>query len=440
MQTNKRSRNLLRTHEGAMAHPANASQQLRRSVMSCLLWEKEFYEDGASIADRIDARARDVSMQELANLAVEARTQGNLRHVPLLLLLVLIERGRGHKLVSDTIYKTIQRADELTELLALYFKDGKRPLAKQLKLGLARAFTKFNEYQLAKYNRKKAVKLVDVLRLVRPKPQDEEQAKLWGRLRQDTLAIPETWETQLSSGRDPKETWEQLLSEGKLGYLALLRNLRNMVKAGVDSGLVNQAILDRKGAHRILPFRFVAAARAAPQFEPSLDKALVSHIEAMPLLKGDTFVLVDVSGSMDDPLSEKSDLKRIDAAAALGAVVNAGYLRVFTFSNNIVEVPARRGMAGVDAIIQSQPHRGTNLADAVARVNHLRHARLIVITDEQAGSDYYGRSVPDPVCKHAYMINVASCENGVGYGKWTHIDGFSESVLTWIHEFEQNED
>jgi 60 kDa SS-A/Ro ribonucleoprotein len=216
--------------------------------------------------------------------------------------------------------------------------------------------------------------------------------------------------------------------------LALLRNLRNMTDAGVDAGLIRAAILARKGAQRVLPFRYVAAARACPQMEPAIDQALSEAVSDMPVLPGKTVVLVDVSGSMDTQLSAKSDLTRMDAAATLASVIH-GDLRVFSFSQSLIEVPPRRGMAGVDALIRSQPHSSTALAGAVAAVNaNIPHDRLIVITDEQATDG----AVPAPVARHAYMINVASSKNGVGYGKWTHIDGFSEGVLRWIPEVERD--
>ena len=86
----------------------------------------------------------------------------------------------------------------------------------------------------------------------------------------------------------------------------------------------------------------------------------------------------------------------------------------------------------ISAIKNSQAHWGTNLGQAVAWINEkVPHDRLIVITDEQSNS-----RVPDPICDKAYMINVASYQNGVGYGKWTHIDGFSESVIKFISEIE----
>jgi hypothetical protein len=92
-------------------------------------------------------------------------------------------------------------------------------------------------------------------------------------------------------------------------------------------------------------------------------------------------------------------------------------------------------MAGVDAIVKSQQHGGTRLGMAVAEINaRVKADRLIVITDEQSHD-----AVPNAFAK-GYMINVASNKNGVGYGAWTHIDGFSEGVLRYIYEAERERD
>lgn len=417
------------TAEGAPARHINAEQALRRSVLSCLLWEDEFYEDGKTIADRIIENAALCKPEVVAALATEARRVHGLRHAPLLLLLDLIRRGGSG--VADAIVGTIKRADEMAELVAIYWaRNPGKDLSKQMKTGLARAFGRFNEYALAKYDRDGAVRLRDVLFLTHPKPKDEEQAALFKRVADRTLVTPDTWEVEMSAGKDKKETFERLIREGKLGYLALLRNLRNMAAANCDMDLVRDAIIARKGAELVFPFRYTAAARACPQMEPALDQALCESVASGPRLDGKTFVLVDVSGSMDAAMSSKSDLKRIDAAATLASVLN-GDLRVFSFSDRLVEVPPRSGMAGVDTIIRSQHHGGTRLGEAVQAVNTMPHDRLIVITDEQSHSP-----VPDPVAKRAYMINVASNRNGVGYGKWTHIDGFSEAVIRFIMETE----
>lgn len=436
---NVKTSNPEKTREGAQAARITNLQALRRSVLSCMLWEREFYEDGEEIAGRIATLADAVSAEELAAVAIEAREQSKLRHVPLLLVSALAKRGGA--IVGDTIERVIQRADELSEFLTIYAKangvtpDKLKPkLSNQVRKGLARAFGKFDEYALAKYDRAGSVRLRDALFLCHAKPKDEAQADLWTRLVKNELATPDTWEVALSGGADKKETFERLIREGQLGYLALLRNLRNMVEAGCDSALVRDAIIARRGAQRVLPFRYVAAARAAPQFEPAIDQALGEAIAHLPVLPGKTVVLVDVSRSMDSKLSAKSDMTRMDAACALASLIN-GEVRMFSFSTALVEVPPRRGMAGVDALRNSQAHGGTELLGAVAAINqNVEYDRLIVITDEQAAFSRGGLQSPKGL---GYMINVASAQNGVGYGAWVHIDGFSESVISFIAEHER---
>ncbi len=420
------------THEGAPAYPQlNPEQKLRRSLMSCLLWEGEFYEDGRSIAERIAEDAAVIEPTRLAEIAIAAREEAHLRHAPLLLLAVLTRTGAGKAgLVSGTIERVVQRADELAEFLAIYWAGGKRPLSAQTKKGLAKAFGKFDAYELAKYARKAPVQLRDVMFLVHPKPV-EAQAEVWKKLANRQLDAADTWEVALSAGVDKKATFERLIREERLGYLALLRNLRNMVEADVEEGLIRTALAARRGAARVLPFRYVAAARACPALEPEIDQALLASIGEQAKLDGRTIVLVDVSGSMEAPLSRRSDLTRMDAGAALAALVNAESLRVFTFSNEVKEVPARRGMAGVDAIVHSQAHGGTHLGAAVEEMNKLAHDRLIVITDEQSHD-----RVPDPAARFAYVVNVASAKHGIGYGRWVHVDGFSEQVIRFIHACE----
>lgn len=433
----------IHTHEGGPAAlHIGAVAQLRRLVMSCMLWEGEFYVDGQTIAGQIEAAAAKVTNEQLAQIAVEARTVAHLRHVPLLLLDLLTQRAKD---VAGVVATVLERADEPGELIALNFarrgllnvnkaKTLPHSISKGIELALQ---TKFNEYHLAKYDRDSKVKLKDVIRLVRPKPLNAEQAALWKRALKGELLIPDTWETALSAGSDKKETFERMLREKTIGYLALLRNLRGMLAAGVDDTLIKEAILLRKGSARVLPFRYVAAARVAPQLEREIDQALVACVGESASLEGRTLVLVDVSGSMDYSLSAKSDLTRLDAAAALACVINGG-VQMFTFSNRIVSVPPRRGMAGADAIRSSQPHGGTDLGGAIAALNqHLKaEDRLIVITDEQTST-----RVPTPLAGKNYLINVASARNGVGYGpSWTHIDGFSENVIRFIKEHEAHAD
>jgi len=313
-----------------------------------------------------------------------------------------------------------------------------------VKKGLAAAFPKFDEYALAKYDRSGPVKLRDVLFLSHAKPRDEAQAAVWRKLIWGRLTTPDTWEVALSSageragegGADKREAWQRLLAENRLGALALLRNLRNMREAGVGEDLVLHA-LRTMNAGRVLPFRFLAAARYAPQWEEALEFAMLKCVAEQEKLPGRTIVLVDISGSMTAPLSRRSEMLRTDAAYGLVVLLReiAEKVGVYSFSDELVEVPARRGFALRDAIDASQRHNGTFLGKAVESLNRKeKYDRLIVITDEQTHD-----SVPGPKGK-GYVINVASYKNGVGYGRWTHIDGWSESVVEYIRTLELAQD
>jgi hypothetical protein len=342
--------------------------------------------------------------------------------------------------VADTLASVIQRADELTEFVAIYWMDGRVPLSGQVKKGLAAAFPKFDEYALAKYDRGGPVKLRDVLFLSHAKPRDAAQAGVWKKLIWGRLNAPDTWEVALSSGVDKREAWQRLLAENKLGELALLRNLRNMREVGVEEELVLSALRSMNAA-RVLPFRFLAAARYAPQWEQTLEQAMLKCFAGQEklggnVLPGKTIVLVDVSGSMTAPLSRRSEMHRTDAACGLAVLLCeiSEKVSVFSFSDDLVEVPARRGFALRDAIDASQRHNSTQLGKAVESLNQKEnYDRLIVISDEQAHD-----AVPGPKGK-GYVINVASYRNGVGYGKWIHIDGWSESVVDYIRRLEQTE-
>src|SRR5580704_12088877 len=440
-----------RTHEGTPTRHVSPEMQLRRSVLACLLWESQFYEDGIEIAGRIAELVPKVAAEKVAALAIESREQMKLRHAPLLIVREMARHKTHRAPVSETLASILQRADELAEFVAIYWKDGRVPLSGQVKKGLAAAFPKFDEYQLAKYDRGGPVKLRDVLFLCHAKPRDDKQGGVWKELVWGRLATPDTWEVALSAvgagegtdkAQDKRTAWERLLSENKLGALALLRNLRNFREVGVDEALV-LAALRAMNTQRVLPFRFLAAARYAPQWEEALEQAMLASVATPAKLPGKTALLVDISGSMTAPLSRRSEMQRTDAAYGLAVLLReiAEKSAVYSFSDELVEVPARRGFALRDAIDKSQRHNGTYLGKAVEELhrraelnNSERYDRLVVITDEQAHD-----TVPNPKGK-GYVINVASYKNGVGYGKWTHIDGWSESVVEYIRELETTPD
>ncbi len=444
-----------RTHEGAPAARSSALKQLRRTLMANMLWEDSFYEDGQSSADRIKALIKQVSFEDAAQAAIDAREKFKLRHVPLLVVRELLRNHSGRK-VGDLIERVIQRPDEAPELLALYWAEkADAPLTAQLKIGLARALKKFNAYELAKWDKPGAIRLRDVMFLshVRPRGAEDrytrkerkgkteyvlnEHELLFKQLAEDKLEIPDTWETKLSGGADKKDTFTRLLSENKLGALALLRNLRGMTEAGVSDDLIRAGI-NRMKTERVLPFRFISAAKYGQRFEPELEQAMFRALAEQPKLAGKTALLVDVSGSMvGTNVSQRSDIDRRDAACGLAMLIRevCEVARVFAFQTSTVEVAPRRGFALAEAI-KKVPNGGTDIAQAVRAAYKAMPdcERMIIITDEQSST-----ALPNPKGR-GYVINVGTYENGIVRGAWHGINGWSEAAIDYLREFEADEE
>lgn len=255
--------------------------ELYTTVVTTMGTEDKFYEKGEDRVRRIAELVRKVDAEFVAQLAVYAREEIHLRSVPMLLLVELANCHRGDSLVSRAVSRTVQRADEITELLMCYQwrmgRKGLRRLSSQLRKGLAEAFNRFDEYQFAKYNRTdRKVTLRDALLLVHPKPKDEAQGELFRKILNGSLETPYTWETELSaagqrcsvSGKDKaeakREAWQQLVESLRMGYMATLRNLRNMLKLRLDDESMQQvcdylADPDAVRKSKQLPFRFLSA-------------------------------------------------------------------------------------------------------------------------------------------------------------------------------------
>jgi hypothetical protein len=460
------------TAPGAQAARVNKTLQLQRLLNACMLWEDNFYSSGKSAADQMAKLVHEVPAEKCAEMAVKAREESKLRHAPLLVVREMARASKAHRaLVADTLERVIQRPDEITEFVAIYWKDKVQPLSAQVKKGLARAYNKFTEYQLAKYNGgDKAVTLADVLALVHGKPKDKAQGYLFAKLANKTffpkktkagfpvaktyktfakLETPDTWETNLSAGKDKAETFVRLIEAGELGAIATLKNLRLMSQSGVPEKVIKAAITNMD-TERVLPFRFVTAAKHTPKFEPELEQVMFRCLAGLPKLRGRTNLIIDVSGSMGAALSKKTEVDRVDAAASLAMLLRevCEDISIYCTADNdgtrvhkTAMVPARHGFALRDLIRKSKNELGgggiflKQVMDWVyEREKDGEVARTIVITDEQdCDTDANKSPLKARTFGRAnYLINIASERNGIGYGKWTHIDGWSESVIAYI--------
>lgn len=296
---------------------------------------------------------------------------------------------------------------------------------------------------------RRLVTMKDVISLCHPKPREDWQATAFKKILDGTLEAPDTWEVNLSAGKDKRETFERLIAEQKLGALALLRNLRNMQQAGVPDAVIRSALKECK-ADFVLPFRFISAAKYAPKFEPELEALMLRCLAQQPKLAGKTVLVVDISGSMSGVLSGKSEITRMESAMALAMLARelcdevAIYATAGSDARRIHAtelVPPRRGFGLKDAILGLYSKLGGGgiflkqvMDYTLAQEKHAD--RVIVFTDEQ-DCDLVNKptSAKTWADKH-YLVNIASYRNGIGYGAWTHIDGFSEAVLSYIQAAE----
>ena len=375
----KKQVNIINNYEGAKAYKLTPEMELYAAVVTAGLSDT-FYEKSELRLSRIQDLMLKNDPEYIAKLAVYARNDMYMRSVPMVLAVELAKISSGNTLVSKTVNRIVKRADEITELLAYYQLANKRTetkklnkLSKQIQKGLSAAFNRFDEYQFAKYNREAEVKLRDALFIVHPKAKDEAQQVVFNRIAANELAVPYTWETELSAlgqikyenekakAEAIKVKWEELIDSGKVGYMALMRNLRNMVEAGVSFNHIKKVCeyLSNENAvanSKQLPFRFLAAYREIKVLKSeyvsmilnALEDAIVASAKNLKGFDESTRVLIacDVSSSMQKPISARSKVLLFDIGLVLGMLMQSKCKRVVT------------GMFGDKWKVLNMPNRG----------------------------------------------------------------------------------
>ena len=424
----------LQTHEGGGAISLSSDQELTRTVLCCLMGEDNFYESGADVATRIQKLVAACDPAFVANLAITARSDFNLRHVPQFLITCLADLNC---VTPNVVEACIQRPDDMTELLALWWRNGKRGIPNALKKGMKLAFAKFDSYQLRKWQqRERTISLRDIMFLVHPKPSDEEMSTVYEQLADRTAEPPDTWEVAISAaGSDvevKKREWTRLLTDNRLGAMALLRNLRNMEELRIPQNIVRTAIANAN-VRRVLPFRFLSAALAAPAYQDVLNDKFLEASRSLEPLPGHSVVCIDTSGSMSFPISGKSIVQRAQVAACLAAIFmeNCDHVTVLQFGSNVAEIPARRGLNFPLKIEYGAVGHGTNIAAAVSAANRLNPDRVIVVSDMQSHTSI---GAPHGV---GYMINVAPYEFSIAFGPWLELSGWSDDLVRFMPEYEK---
>ena len=352
-----------KNHAGAKAFKMGPELELYTAVATAGL-NDQFYEATDEKMIRLRELIACNDHEFVARLAVYAREQMYMRSIPLVLVVEMAKQHKGDGLVSRVATRVIQRADEITELLSYYMMANDRAgmkqlnkLSKQLQKGLSEAFNKFDEYQFAKYNRDTRVKLKDALFLVHPKAKDEAQQLLFDKIAKDELQTPYTWEVELSAlGQKNNDTpkvkqaalkakWEELIFSNKMGYMATLRNLRNLLEADISKEALDKVCIYLGNATAVtkskqLPFRFLSAYRELKELKngrvskvlDALEEAVIQSAANISGYDENTRVVIaaDVSGSMQKSISAKSKVQNFDIGLMLAMLLQTRCENVIT--------------------------------------------------------------------------------------------------------------
>jgi 60 kDa SS-A/Ro ribonucleoprotein len=370
------------------------------------------YRSEAATVSRIQELIKAIPDKKfIAQAAIYARTQHGLRSVSHLVAGELPQYVSGQSWLRKFFNKVVYRPDDMLEIMAYYLeRNGGFPYPRAMKYGFQDAFARFDSYQLAKYRgENSAVKMVDLVNLVHPKARQEVLKALMS----GTLKSTETRESKLSAAgqistegktegeivaeklENKKEAWEDLIGNKKIGYFALLKNLRNIYEQAPHMVVAAAELLvDRIAIKRslVLPFRFLDALEEIEKlgdgriFIKALNEAIEISLDNVPKFEGSTLVVLDGSGSMTgQPLKIGSLF-----AAMLYKVNNADFM---TFSNSARYVsfnPSDSLLTIAQGMARSAENEGTNF-HAIFRTAHKGYTRIIILSDMQG---WVGHTAP----------------------------------------------
>ncbi len=445
---------------GGFALKMSPEMELVHAVLVTFL-EDTYYEKSADRKDRIKHLISINKPQFVANLAVIARREFHLRSVTTLLLGELAKNVKGEEnFVKDVIVAATERVDDLTELASYTGV----PIPKQVKRGIRNALYKFNRYQLAKYKGTgKEISLVDLFNLVHPKPKHatEEQQQAWKDLIEGNLKSFDTWEVDMAAAKDDvdrKKALQSLISENKMGYMALLRNLNNIVKYGVSEDIQNMVIAKLTDPEEVakskqLPFRYFTAYKNVEgntKFLNAIATAMDLAVSNTPTLPGKTLIALDCSGSMGgDPMEKGS----VFAATLMKSNPDADVILYDTGVKKINLTTLSPVVAIANDLVKMAMGGGTDtsLVFQYALQNGGKYDRFIIISDNESWADSRWRGGGTQETYNEYKKQTSTnpevfaidiMGNGtkdIDSPKVHHLTGWSDRLLDFVGKVEQGE-
>lgn len=418
MKFNKKQSQTIENFEGGQAFVQSAKLEFISILLTSFV-QDQFYRSESETVLRICELIDEIDdLKFVAKAAIYARTEFGMRSVSHVVAGELAKRARGLTWTRDFFDKIVYRPDDMMEILSYYFFTEKK-LTNPLRDGFARALTRFDEYSLAKYRGEgKRIKLVDVVNLCHPK-----STEAIDKLMKGTLKSSDTWESELTragqqanSDEEKAElkaaVWKRLIEERKIGYFALLRNLRNIIEQ--SPGALSRALellVDEEWIKNslILPFRFLTATSEIEKLNGdgvretlvALAKATDLSLANVPQLDGKNLVALDTSKSMMGRPIEIGAL----FASAIYKTNDADFMAFTNDAKYVTLNPLDSTATIAERIISMAEIGGTNF-HSVFEIADKAYDRIIILSDMQgwigddvptkAFNDYKKRTGADP--------------------------------------------
>lgn len=410
----------IENYHGEEAFAQHDLEALTRMSLSCFYNETKYYGNNTNEILSLFRKVASADPEYAMKLTVYLRKEFFLRSIPAVFATELAQIVKENPRMKDVIYNVVERVDDITNILAYHntkFATAKeviegsavktkhiKKLPNQIKKGLRMAFGKFTPYQLYKYKGERNVfKLADAIKLIKPIPKNDELSECFKKIIEGKTEIIDTWETKVSMNGNNAGVWEELIDNHSLGYMAALRNMRNIINAKVSEehftkylSLITNVNAIKKSKQ--YPFRFYSAYKEVGNLTNSkykgmaldaLSTALEISIQNLKKLPGKTLIAIDVSASMTSRISEKSSLTAAEVAVLYG--VMAGRIcddaDVITFDTEVKEVFVTKNDSIITNVERIYAHGGgTNVAlpFEYAVKNNKSYDRIIMLTDNQS--------------------------------------------------------
>lgn len=447
---------------GHDAYAMNMKELLVTQVLTSMFCEEKFYGDNTEKLLGVANEILDSDAKFVVNLVKYCRKEMHLRSVSHALTALIAYNVNSKEYIKEVVDCVTERPDDITEILAFYIDVFGKPIPNGLKKALGLAIGKFNAYSISKYNGgNKSVKFRDVLKIAHPVPKTKEQEELFNMIATDTLPIAERWETEVSKYGNKKEVWEKLIDDNKLGFMAMLRNLRNIINANpynIDKVYEKLSNKEEVLKSKQLPFRFLSAYLQIIGLEnvtskafDTLETAISYSMENIPNITGKTIIAIDTSGSMRYPISRSSTIECSDIACLLGAMVSklSDENIAYTFNTELRKIILQKNNGIISSALDIPVSGGgTDISLPLIEMldKQIYADRLILLSDNMMNYGYrktcqhlaqkYREQVNPNLWVHAIDLQGYGTQQFIG--KQTNIiAGWSEQVLEFIYMVEK---